>query len=103
MIYGADMELLSFPFIECPQCNIKSYNTNDIKYRYCNNCHEYHEEMDFEAYLIDSGWIKATCDQWIHPDSIPLCHTSIALLVQKNRDKYEDLPWYKKLLLKIRN
>jgi hypothetical protein len=29
--------------ITCTQCGATSYNKNDIKSRYCANCHEFHE------------------------------------------------------------
>lgn len=38
-----------FPSITCPKCAMVSYNTNDIKHRYCGNCHEWHEFMNGEA------------------------------------------------------
>ena len=31
--------------ITCPRCERTSYNTGDIKNKYCGNCHEYHEQM----------------------------------------------------------
>jgi len=44
---GAEVESLGFqPFsIKCPQCGVTSYNPNDVKNRYCGNCHQFHEEM----------------------------------------------------------
>lgn len=35
-----------FPSIECPKCKILSYNTNDIKHKFCGNCDEWHDYMD---------------------------------------------------------
>lgn len=37
-----------YPSIKCPQCEIVTYNTNDIAHKYCGNCHEYHEHMNLE-------------------------------------------------------
>jgi hypothetical protein len=34
-----------FPSIKCPQCRMVSYNENDIKHKFCGNCHEWHEFM----------------------------------------------------------
>lgn len=34
-----------FPHIKCPQCHLISYNSNDIKHKFCGNCHEWHEDM----------------------------------------------------------
>jgi protein-arginine kinase activator protein McsA len=31
--------------ITCPQCGMTSYNPNDIRYRYCGNCHQFHDTM----------------------------------------------------------
>lgn len=33
------------PSITCPRCGRTSYNTNDIKERYCGYCHMWHENM----------------------------------------------------------
>jgi hypothetical protein len=29
------------PSYTCPRCNMTSYNPNDIRYRYCGNCHQF--------------------------------------------------------------
>ena len=34
----------SHPSITCLRCGMTSYNPNDILYRYCGNCHKFHEE-----------------------------------------------------------
>jgi len=31
--------------ITCNVCGMTSYNPNDIKYKYCGNCHEFLEEI----------------------------------------------------------
>ena len=31
--------------ITCPQCGMTSWNTNDVRVRYCGNCHQFHDEM----------------------------------------------------------
>lgn len=38
----------TFPNIECPKCNRTSYNINDIKYKFCGNCNEWHADMKLE-------------------------------------------------------
>lgn len=38
-----------FPSITCPKCKMVSYHTDDIKYKYCGNCHNWHEYMNGEA------------------------------------------------------
>jgi hypothetical protein len=35
-----------FPSITCPRCKKVSYHGDDIKYKYCNHCHDWHEFMD---------------------------------------------------------
>lgn len=37
-----------FPSIECPQCKMVSYNTNDVEHKYCGNCHQWHADMKVE-------------------------------------------------------
>ena len=37
-----------FDHIKCPKCRGVSYNTNDIKHKYCGHCHEWHEDMNLE-------------------------------------------------------
>ncbi len=31
--------------ITCPKCGRTSYNANDIRERYCGNCHQWHDDM----------------------------------------------------------
>lgn len=33
------------PSITCPQCQMTSYNANDIRQQYCGYCHQFHEFM----------------------------------------------------------
>lgn len=35
-----------FPHIRCPKCGMVSYNPNDIRERYCGNCHAFHETLE---------------------------------------------------------
>lgn len=42
------MEKAKQPSITCPKCGWTSYNASDIKYRYCGNCHQYHEFLFVE-------------------------------------------------------
>lgn len=41
------------PYIQCLQCGLKSFNQNDIKYRYCGHCHIFHEYPNKETLLTD--------------------------------------------------
>lgn len=29
--------------IKCLKCGMTSYNPNDVRHKYCGNCHEFHE------------------------------------------------------------
>lgn len=31
--------------ITCPQCGMTSYHPEDVRHKYCGNCHEFHEDM----------------------------------------------------------
>lgn len=31
--------------ITCPQCQRVSYDPDDVKHRYCGNCHQFHDQM----------------------------------------------------------
>lgn len=33
------------PHITCPQCHLTSYHREDVRQRFCGNCHEFHEDM----------------------------------------------------------
>jgi ribosomal protein L37E len=33
-----------YPSFTCPRCGMTSYNPNDIRYRYCGNCHAFTED-----------------------------------------------------------
>lgn len=35
-----------YPSITCPKCGMTSYHPDDIRYRYCGNCHGYHDDLD---------------------------------------------------------
>lgn len=37
-------------WIQCKLCGLRSFNINDVKYRYCSSCHRYHtpEYVDLE-------------------------------------------------------
>ena len=39
------------PSITCPLCGRTSYHPQDIKHRYCGNCHMFHDECRFQAEL----------------------------------------------------
>lgn len=32
------------PSITCPKCGFRSHNINDIRQRYCGNCHAFHDD-----------------------------------------------------------
>src|SRR5690349_20942845 len=32
--------------ITCPQCGMTSSNLNDVRERYCENCHQFHDDMN---------------------------------------------------------
>lgn len=32
------------PSITCTDCGMTSYNPNDIKHKYCGNCHKWHDD-----------------------------------------------------------
>jgi hypothetical protein len=34
------------PFIQCPNCGRWSYNENDIREKYCGECHQYYADME---------------------------------------------------------
>lgn len=34
-------------WIQCNQCNMKSYNSNDIEHKYCGFCHDFHDHIAF--------------------------------------------------------
>lgn len=36
---------MSQPSITCPACGWTSWNSGDVKERYCGNCHQYHDDV----------------------------------------------------------
>lgn len=34
------------PAIVCPRCGRTSYHPEDVRQRYCGNCHQFHADMD---------------------------------------------------------
>ena len=34
-----------YPSITCPFCDMTSYHPKDIQYRYCGNCHNFHDRI----------------------------------------------------------
>jgi hypothetical protein len=41
-----ERHLLCEPTIKCPTCKSVSFNTNDIKHKFCGNCHKFHDQME---------------------------------------------------------
>ena len=33
------------PYIVCPKCGMVSHNPNDVRERYCGNCHAFHDDL----------------------------------------------------------
>jgi hypothetical protein len=33
------------PHITCPKCHLTSYHPEDVRQRYCGNCHQFHADM----------------------------------------------------------
>lgn len=42
------------PFYQCPICKKKSYHSEDIKYKYCGNCHQF-EDKSRDKYVTKSS------------------------------------------------
>jgi hypothetical protein len=40
-----DCDICKDKSIKCPRCGFVSYNSNDVKHKYCGKCHEWHEFM----------------------------------------------------------
>lgn len=38
--------------ITCPQCKMTSYHPEDIKQKYCGNCHQFHSEMKIDEVVV---------------------------------------------------
>ncbi len=34
--------------IECLDCGFTSWNRNDVKHKYCGNCHEFHDTKEWK-------------------------------------------------------
>jgi ribosomal protein S27AE len=34
------------PYIVCPKCGMVSHNPNDVRERYCGNCHAFHADLE---------------------------------------------------------
>ena len=39
--------------IECLRCGLRSYNPNDIKFRYCCRCHVFHDDQQMLELTAD--------------------------------------------------
>jgi hypothetical protein len=56
----------SEPSITCPKCNKTSHHPEDVKYKYCGNCHLFHDQMgEFRACQVlkdaDRGTYSIVC------------------------------------------
>lgn len=40
--------------IKCLICNRTSYNINDVKYKFCGNCNQYHNILKMEEYEMQN-------------------------------------------------
>lgn len=52
---GTESKMNDYPHIKCPKCEMKSYHPDDIKYKYCGNCNEWHEFMYLENEKLMGG------------------------------------------------
>lgn len=41
-------------YIECKICKMRSYHEDDIRFRYCANCHEFLDLKEIEEILRDA-------------------------------------------------
>lgn len=61
------------------------------------------ESIEAKNYLIKNNWFNVSDSLWVDLTgrSTYECHESVAVEVQKYRDRMKSLPWYKKLINKI--
>lgn len=56
-----------YPSITCPVCKMTSYHPKDIEYKYCGNCHNFHdlllrtEALDRE--IAEKQWVESSDDR----------------------------------------
>jgi hypothetical protein len=43
--------MIEQPYIVCPKCGMVSHNPNDVRERYCGNCHSFHDQMAIYAWV----------------------------------------------------
>jgi hypothetical protein len=55
--------------ITCPRCGMTSHNANDVRERYCGNCHLFHDDM-----LIDPDCRDGKCGSCVGGACEHLCH-----------------------------
>lgn len=55
--------------IKCLDCNLTSWNYNDVREKYCGNCHEFHEQK--ERKLLYPHLFKQTKEEYNNkPDKL---------------------------------
>lgn len=37
--------MIEEPKIKCPFCGMTSWNPNDVRWKYCGNCHNFHDRI----------------------------------------------------------
>lgn len=45
VVVSKDGEVTFPQSITCPACGMTSHNPNDVKEKYCGNCHKYYDDM----------------------------------------------------------
>ncbi len=49
--------------VTCPECKKTSFHPEDVKQKYCGNCHEFHDFLKMKKTLIPEDKISYT-DAW---------------------------------------
>jgi len=48
------------PYIVCPKCGMVSHNPNDVRERYCGNCHAFHDQLLTNCLRPPGYWMNET-------------------------------------------
>ena len=51
-----------YEYIACKICGMKSYHSEDIKHKYCGNCHEFLEMKHLQDTLVKEFKVDKVCE-----------------------------------------
>ena len=81
------------PYIACPKCGMVSHNPNDVRERYCGNCHGFHIDLLKPGYWMNEtgGELVPAMHRYLKGEALTL--RDVALIGAYIRQWIESPVW----------